>query len=156
MAINTKLELRQNHSLVMTPQLQQAIKLLQLSNIELTTFVETELERNPLLERAESEEGSPTPGEPTADPPLNAAKDDEREEAAAASGETQATDGELFESDDFVDLETPSAAGSDAMDAEPQDVFPEADSFSPGAIKDSGWATLGQGQGAGGGEEFEP
>ena len=153
MAINTKLELRQNHSLVMTPQLQQAIKLLQLSNIELTTFVETELERNPLLERAESEEGSPTPGELTADPPLNAAKDEEREEAAAASGETQATDGELFESDDFVDLETPSAAGSDAMDAEPQDVFPEADSFSPGAIKDSGWATLGQGQGAGGGEE---
>ena len=153
MAINTKLELRQNHSLVMTPQLQQAIKLLQLSNIELTTFVETELERNPLLERAESEEGSPTPGEPTADPPLNAAKDEEREEAAAASGETQATDGELFESDDFVDLETPSAAGSDAMDAEPQDVFPEADGFSPGAIKDSGWATLGQGQGAGGGEE---
>ena len=39
------------------------------------------------------------------------------------------------------------------MDAEPQDVFPEADGFLPGAIKDSGWATLGQGQGAGGGEE---
>jgi RNA polymerase sigma-54 factor len=34
----------------MTPQLQQAIKLLQLSNLELTTFIEQELERNPLLE----------------------------------------------------------------------------------------------------------
>ena len=45
MAINTKLELRQTHSLVMTPQLQQAIKLLQLSNMELTAFVEAELER---------------------------------------------------------------------------------------------------------------
>ena len=88
MAINTKLELRQTHSLVMTPQLQQAIKLLQLSNLELTSFVEAELERNPLLERAESEEGTPGAGEPTADPPANAAKDEEREEAAAASGET--------------------------------------------------------------------
>mgnify|MGYP001806191779 CR=1 FL=1 len=39
----------------MTPQLQQAIKLLQLSNMELTVFIEQELERNPLLEREESE-----------------------------------------------------------------------------------------------------
>ena len=53
MAITAKLELRQAHSLVMTPQLQQAIKLLQLSNLELAAFVEAELERNPLLERAE-------------------------------------------------------------------------------------------------------
>jgi RNA polymerase sigma-54 factor len=43
MAINTKLELRQTHNLVMTPQLQQAIKLLQLPNLELTSFVEAEL-----------------------------------------------------------------------------------------------------------------
>ncbi len=53
MALSTKLELRQSQQLVMTPQLQQAIKLLQLSNIELTQFVENELERNPLLERDE-------------------------------------------------------------------------------------------------------
>ena len=51
MAISPKLELRQSQSLVMTPQLQQAIKLLQMSNIELSAFVEQELERNPLLER---------------------------------------------------------------------------------------------------------
>ena len=50
-----KLDMRQGQSLVMTPQLQQAIKLLQLSNIELAEFVEGELERNPLLERDESE-----------------------------------------------------------------------------------------------------
>jgi RNA polymerase sigma-54 factor len=42
----------------MTPQLQQAIKLLQLSNIELTAFVDQELERNPLLERDEGEGSS--------------------------------------------------------------------------------------------------
>jgi RNA polymerase sigma-54 factor len=40
----------------MTPQLQQAIKLLQLSNLELLQFVETELERNPLLERQDGDE----------------------------------------------------------------------------------------------------
>ncbi len=51
MALTPRLELRQGQALVMTPQLQQAIKLLQLSNIELNTFVEQELEKNPLLER---------------------------------------------------------------------------------------------------------
>ncbi|MGE0597261.1 MAG: RNA polymerase factor sigma-54 [Hyphomonadaceae bacterium] len=59
MAMIPRLELRQGQSLVMTPQLQQAIKLLQLSNIELTEFVESELERNPLLERAETETEAP-------------------------------------------------------------------------------------------------
>jgi RNA polymerase sigma-54 factor len=47
------LELRQGQQLVMTPQLQQAIRLLQLSNLDLGVFVESELERNPLLERDE-------------------------------------------------------------------------------------------------------
>src|SRR5277367_148860 len=53
MALSQRLDLRQSQSLVMTPQLQQAIKLLQLSNLELADYVETELERNPLLEREE-------------------------------------------------------------------------------------------------------
>ena len=150
MAINTKLELRQTHSLVMTPQLQQAIKLLQLSNIELASFVDAELERNPLLERAESEEAGGAAGEP----PAAASKSDDQGDSDAGSGEAASADeGELSESEDFVDFETPSAAGSDAMDAEPQDVFPEADSFSPGALKDSGWSTLSQGQRADGDEE---
>ncbi|MDX3969597.1 MAG: RNA polymerase factor sigma-54 [Bradyrhizobium sp.] len=55
MALTQRLEFRQSQSLVMTPQLMQAIKLLQLSNLDLTTFVEEELERNPLLERASDE-----------------------------------------------------------------------------------------------------
>ncbi len=54
MALTQRLEMRQGQSLVMTPQLQQAIKLLQMSNIEVQAFVEQELERNPLLERDES------------------------------------------------------------------------------------------------------
>lgn len=51
MALSPKLEFRQTQSLVMTPQLMQAIKLLQLSNLDLVAFVEAEIERNPLLER---------------------------------------------------------------------------------------------------------
>jgi RNA polymerase sigma-54 factor len=54
MAMIPRLEMRQGQALVLTPQLQQAIKLLQLSNVELQDFVEAELERNPLLEREES------------------------------------------------------------------------------------------------------
>ncbi|MDH5189048.1 MAG: RNA polymerase factor sigma-54 [Rhodospirillaceae bacterium] len=55
MALTPRLDMRQGQSLVMTPQLQQAIKLLQLSNIELAEYVEQELEQNPLLERDERE-----------------------------------------------------------------------------------------------------
>src|ERR1700742_767874 len=54
MGIGQRLEIRQGQSLVMTPQLQQAIKLLQLSNIELAEYCEAELEKNPLLERDDS------------------------------------------------------------------------------------------------------
>jgi RNA polymerase sigma-54 factor len=53
MALMQRMDLRQGQSLVMTPQLQQAIKLLQMSNLELQAYVESELERNPLLERDE-------------------------------------------------------------------------------------------------------
>jgi RNA polymerase sigma-54 factor len=59
-----RLELRQAQALVMTPQLQQAIKMLQLSNLELTQFVDAEIQQNPLLERRELEveESGPTNG----------------------------------------------------------------------------------------------
>jgi RNA polymerase sigma-54 factor len=59
MALTQKLQLRQSHALVMTPQLMQAIKLLQLSNLDLVGYVESELERNPLLERTGEGEGEP-------------------------------------------------------------------------------------------------
>ncbi len=62
MALTQRLEFRQSQSLVMTPQLMQAIKLLQLSNLDLVAFVEEELERNPLLERA-SDDDAPVRGE---------------------------------------------------------------------------------------------
>jgi RNA polymerase sigma-54 factor len=55
LALSARLEIRQGQGLVITPQLQQAIKLLQMSSIELEAFVEAELERNPLLQRDERE-----------------------------------------------------------------------------------------------------
>ena len=65
MALSAKLALRQGQSMVLTPQLLQAIKLLQMPNLELTQFIENELASNPLLERAEErEEASAEPSDP--------------------------------------------------------------------------------------------
>ena len=50
MALGPRLDLRQSQSLVMTPQLQQAIKLLALSNLEIEAFIGEALDANPLLE----------------------------------------------------------------------------------------------------------
>ncbi|HEX3861607.1 MAG TPA: RNA polymerase factor sigma-54 [Stellaceae bacterium] len=64
--VSQRLELRQSQALVMTPQLQQAIKMLQLSNIELAEFVEAEIEQNPLLEHGERD-GDEGPAAPDTD-----------------------------------------------------------------------------------------
>ena len=53
MALGVRLDMRQGQSLVITPQLQQAIKLLQLTNLELEAYVEAQIESNPLLARDE-------------------------------------------------------------------------------------------------------
>lgn len=53
--ISQNLNLRQSQDLVMTPQLQQAIKMLQLNNAELTEFVEEVIEQNPLLEKQDKD-----------------------------------------------------------------------------------------------------
>ena len=63
MALAQRQELRQSQSLVMTPQLQQAIKLLQLANVELVEYVDAQIEQNPLLELSEEAgEGEATEG----------------------------------------------------------------------------------------------
>ncbi|MGF1473980.1 MAG: RNA polymerase factor sigma-54 [Geminicoccaceae bacterium] len=53
MDLGLRLDLRQKQSLVMTPQLQQAVKLLQMSNLDLSEFVEQEIAENPFLERGQ-------------------------------------------------------------------------------------------------------
>ncbi len=97
MALTAKLQLRQTQSLVITPQLMQAIRLLQMSGLELDRFVASELEQNPLLESADPDQSGPERAEPGT-PPADAA-----DTADTASAEAVAAD----------------------LDAEPADVFPE-------------------------------
>ena len=121
MALSAKLELRQGQQLVMTPQLQQAIRLLQLSNMELVEFVDAELERNPLLER--DDEG---------DAPQPAAK-----EQAGEDGGESASD-ELW-----LDTAKSTADAAQSLDTEYENVFPDASpSDMPVPNPDSGWASM--------------
>ena len=163
MALAPRLEIRQGQSLVMTPQLQQAIKLLQLSNIELSNFVEQELEKNPLLDRDER-----------ADIPDMAAESADRERADA-SGDTGAdsggdgsgdTGGDAGGDDGFSDADTGQLSLNDAspaseMDSGFEDMYPddtgsdrtgaagaEGDA-TPAALGGSDWSASG-GSGAGG------
>ena len=92
MALTQKLEFRQSQALVMTPQLMQAIKLLQLSNLDLAAYVEGELERNPLLERAGETEPEPGEANPQAAIPWEQAKKQLDDLAARGIGKTQAAD----------------------------------------------------------------
>ncbi|MDX2028469.1 MAG: RNA polymerase factor sigma-54 [Alphaproteobacteria bacterium] len=73
MALTQRLDLRQSQTLVMTPQLQQAIKLLQMSNQELGDFVAQEIEQNPLLERADDTADTPALAEQIATESENSA-----------------------------------------------------------------------------------
>ncbi|HEX7885645.1 MAG TPA: RNA polymerase factor sigma-54 [Phenylobacterium sp.] len=90
MALSARLEIRQGQGLVITPQLQQAIKLLQMSNLELEAFVETELERNPLLQRDERDnepddralDEAPAPAEHVADAEARADLDTTHDQAS--------------------------------------------------------------------------
>jgi RNA polymerase sigma-54 factor len=66
MVLGPRLDLRQSQTLVMTPQLQQAIRLLALSNLEIEAFIGEELERNPLLEAGGEEGDGAEPAEETA------------------------------------------------------------------------------------------
>lgn len=132
MAISAKLELRQGQQLVMTPQLQQAIKLLQLSNLELNQFVEAELERNPLLERDDVAEAPVLAEEPRAEP-------------AVANG----AEGEVW-----LDLAKPVAEPAVALDTEFENVYPDttaadmAGEMAADPNGAAGWASLRQRSGS--------
>src|SRR5262249_10544588 len=110
MALSQKLLIRQRKALVMPPQLMQAIKRLQLSNLDLTAYVENELERNPLLERSAAGD------EPHADETPGGT---ESAAAGEASGEAQSGDwaGE--------ELETSRASMESNLDTGLENVFPD-------------------------------
>jgi len=93
MALTQRLDLRQSQALVMTPQLQQAIKLLQLSNIELASYIESELEQNPLLERDDGPAEDASDGAAAAAEPVSAGEVS-REEAIESWHEVAGDEGE--------------------------------------------------------------
>ena len=122
MGLGPSLSIRQAQSLVLTPQLQQAIKLLQLSNLELEAYLAEELAKNPLLEsRAGDDEGDP--------PAMAASEDSDTDEAPDDPGADnlilgQAEDDrpldmdwttEALEIDSFADV-VGSASGDEAFD----------------------------------------
>jgi RNA polymerase sigma-54 factor len=111
MALSQRLEFRQTQALVMTPQLMQAIKLLQLSSLDLAAYVEGELERNPLLERADDNEAPPTA---------------ESEPGPAETSSADADD-DNFPASDWVsgDLQTSRAAIEEGLGTELENVFPD-------------------------------
>ena len=104
MALGAKLQLRQSQSLVMTPQLMQSIKLLQLTHVELERFVDEEIERNPLLDRAD---------------PRDDAATDQIQKTDAAS--------EAMRGEDWFDGDAAwtSEAISDKLDASLENIFPD-------------------------------
>jgi RNA polymerase sigma-54 factor len=110
MALSQRLEMRQGQSLVMTPQLQQAIKLLQLSNMELAEYCEQELERNPLLERDEREPA----GEAEREAPKSESADHEGLDVALAR-------------EDFSKSEDLDASGEDKYNGAEMSAAPLAD-----------------------------
>jgi RNA polymerase sigma-54 factor len=116
MGLSQKLVMKQGQSLVMTPQLQQAIKLLQMSNVELQSFVETELERNPLLERDEGRDVAAAPAEAQTEP----------------SGLDQTFSAPGTGGDSPTENTDPSLGDGSATDMTPQ---------APGPV-DSGWSSL--------------
>jgi RNA polymerase sigma-54 factor len=127
MALTQRLEFRQSQALVMTPQLMQAIKLLQLSNLDLSAYVEGELERNPLLER--TGEGSGEANQP---------------------GEGQAPAGAEAQEPEWPKADVNgSAAIEDSFDTGIENVFPDAGEAQRPAPSEpaaySEWAGVGSG-----------
>ena len=126
------LDMRQGQSLVMTPQLQQAIKLLQLSNQELQEFVEAEIERNPLLERVD---GAPAADVQTADRRAGDEKDSGARDELGTTGAREI------------------GAASEALDAPTEDVNngdSAADAGTPlapsGPSAETDWSRVGSGK----------
>jgi RNA polymerase sigma-54 factor len=128
MALSQRLQIRQSQALVMTPQLMQAIKLLQLSNLDLVAYVEAELESNPLLDRSSADgEAGPTASEaaPSAEQPAG--------DGGWTTGEAPPTAIEKERADKVLD------------DTSPDDAAPGRSRSSEAPAGYSEWAGVGPG-----------
>lgn len=126
MVLSTRLELRQSQTLVMTPQLQQAIKLLQLSNLDLGAFVEAELERNPILERNEQAADV----EPVTEP--GSAQGDGKEGANSEPSQT----------DEWLASGSSSEDPAALLDTDYENIDPHASLSDLGAAGGLGWSSV--------------
>lgn len=97
--LSQNLKIGQTQGLVMTPQLQQAIKLLQLSNVELAEVVEQELEHNPLLEKDERD-----PDGGSEDGQEDIVKKDEGQDAVEAAFESSNTNDDFDPGSSMADI----------------------------------------------------
>src|SRR5688572_16259838 len=118
MGLGPRIDIRQSQSLVLTPQLAQAIKLLQLSNLELEAYIAEELSKNPLLESRSDEDGDSfssdepepagdeAPDDPGADNLILGQADDDRPL-------DRDWEGEALETDSLSDLSLPASGGGE-------------------------------------------
>ncbi len=120
MALELKLNLKMSQQLVMTPQLQQAIKLLQLNQMELVSLVEQEMAENPVLEEVEGSD-EPTPGEISDATPGEEYTESERSEAAETSEAKSPADSEIAADLASLDI-APVKEGEVANDGETAEV----------------------------------
>src|SRR5688572_27558817 len=112
MSLAPRLDLRQSQSLVMTPQLQQAIRLLALSNLEVESFIAEEIEKNPLLEADRGGGDDEAPTVESAPNELLAEAPESPPEVDSAGGET-ALDVDLDSEDFHQDSAADSLRGLD-------------------------------------------
>lgn len=119
MAFELKQNLKLSQQLIMTPQLQQAIKLLQLSRLEMMDVVNQELEENPLLEEAPIDDES-EPGRAMTGEGLEIAEREELHHIERAEELTGEGDGkEDFDWNNYLEDYRPTSAIYDRGDAEP-------------------------------------
>ncbi|MCH8862565.1 MAG: RNA polymerase factor sigma-54 [Proteobacteria bacterium] len=135
MVLAPRLDLRQSQQLVMTPQLQQAIKLLQLTNLELTDYVTEELEKNPLLEVVEPGEPGPAEAGERTDNLVDNPIGDRAGDRAGEVAEKRANSGEAetITVDRKLESGVDSSAGGDApLDTDMgENVFSDSGSDAP-------------------------
>ncbi|MBJ6132427.1 RNA polymerase factor sigma-54 [Ochrobactrum sp. Q0168] len=121
MALSPKLDFRQSQSLVMTPQLMQSIKLLQMTHLELEHFLDLEIEKNPLLDRIEAANDDFSGADAARDDDRSAASDDGAEDRSANDGAFDEAQADWFKTD------APDAAEnlSSTFDSSLENIFPD-------------------------------
>ncbi len=148
MALTPRLDIKQSQSLVLTPQLQQAIKMLQLSSAELVEFVAEEVAQNPLLEYGERS------SEPIGEEKSSTEQSNVGEGENSASGATDKED--MKTSDDFMQNTMPSDASDDTpLDTDYSEIYDDSFADNIGANPPQNLGLNGSNMITGGAGNFE-